>query len=136
MPLIINDKRIDKLSGPVTFSLIKPKKRVFDALKKEGVRLPIIMLFGDIHFSADYQCESCTCSHINRSCCMPVYSNEFLKIIDSLATKEHPVDFSIESFVTGERREKLKKELELNKYNDKYNNLIPMNMLIQRIMGC
>ena len=137
MPLIINDKVIDKLSGPIAFSLIKPKKKAFDTLKKEGTRLPIMMLFGDMHFSAEHQCESCTCSLKNRGCCMPVYSDEFLKIIDSLATKENPVDFSIEDFVTGEKRESLKKELKSNNYNSKkHNDLIPMNMLIQRILGC
>ncbi len=137
MPLTINDKVIDKLSGPISFSLLKPKKRVFDNLKKEGVRLPIMMLFGDIHYSAEKQCEKCTCSLINRGCCMPVYSEEFLQLIDSIATKDNPVDFSLEDFTTGKYMEKIKNELKSNKYNsEKYNTSIPMEMLIYRILGC
>ncbi len=96
--MLIKDKKIASISGPVSFALLKPKKFIFDDLKKEGVHLPIFMLFGDYHFSDDFQCENCSCNLEDRSCCMPVYSDEFLRFIDSMATKEYPIDFGIEGF--------------------------------------
>lgn len=45
MVLIINDKKISKISGPVGYTLLKPKKKVFNDLLKEGVRLPLIFFF-------------------------------------------------------------------------------------------
>ena len=96
--MLIKDKKIASISGPVSFALLKPKKFIFDDLKKEGVHLPIFMLFGDYHFSDDFQCENCSCNLEDRSCCMPVYSEEFLRFIDSMATKEYPIDFGIEGF--------------------------------------
>ncbi len=108
MPLVIGDKQISKISGPIGFSLLKPKKDVFNKLKSEGIRLPIIMMFGDHHFSDKYQCNMCTCSTDSRECCLPVYSDEFLTLLDSLATKNNPVDFSIEGFYAGKIREDVK----------------------------
>jgi hypothetical protein len=110
MPLIINDKRIDSISGPISFTLLKPKKYVFDELKKEGTRLPIMMLFGDEHFSSEHMCNSCSCSLGNKGCCMPIYSDEFLQLIDSLATKEHPVDFNIEGFLSQKLKDRIKSD--------------------------
>ena len=98
--MLIKDKKIERISGPVSFALLKPKKFIFDELKKEGVHLPIFMLFGDEHFSTEKQCEKCTCdgSSSYKGCCMPIYSNEFLRLIDSMATTEYPIDFGIEGF--------------------------------------
>ena len=107
--MIINNKKIDRISGPVSFSLLKPKMFIFDELKKEGVRLPIFMLFGDVHFSDKHQCNNCTCVD-SSSCCLPIYSENFLRIIDSIATPENPVDFGIEGFYAGKQKENLKNE--------------------------
>jgi len=107
--MLINNKKIDRISGPVSFSLLKPKMFIFDELKKEGVRLPIFMLFGDVHFSDKHQCNNCTCVD-SSSCCLPIYSDEFLRIIDSIATPENPVDFGIEGFYAGKQKENLKNE--------------------------
>ena len=41
--MLINNKKIDRISGPVSFALLKPKMFIFDELKKEGVHLPIFM---------------------------------------------------------------------------------------------
>ncbi len=120
--MLIKDKKIASISGPVSFALLKPKKFIFDDLKKEGVHLPIFMLFGDIHFSDDFQCDKCSCNLKDRSCCMPIYSEEFLRLIDSMATKEYPIDFGMEGFSLegdrelfekyGEKAAKYFKELE------------------------
>ena len=96
--MLINNKKIDRISGPVSFALLKPKMFIFEELKKEGVHLPIFMLFGDVHLSDEKQCEKCSCKLEDSSCCMPIYSEDFLKLIDNMATKEYPIDFGIEGF--------------------------------------
>jgi len=108
--MLINNRKIDRISGPVSFALLKPKKFIFDELKKEGVHLPIFMLFGDVHYSNEYQCNNCTCNESSAfGCCMPIYSNEFLRLIDSISTPENPVDFGIEGFYAGKYKEEVVK---------------------------
>ena len=136
--MLINNKKIDRISGPVSFALLKPKKFIFDELKKEGVHLPIFMLFGDVHFSGENQCNNCTCdggsSAVGSSCCMPVYSNEFLRLIDSISTKEYPVDFGIEGFLDKYEKEELKKEYLLIEFQK--NNIDIMHKLREEISAC
>jgi hypothetical protein len=120
--MLINNRKIDRISGPVSFALLKPKKFIFDELKKEGVHLPIFMLFGDVHFSDKYQCNNCTCD--GGSCCMPIYSNEFLRLIDSISTPENPVDFGIEGFYAGVNKQNLRHEVNLNLFKTKNNDIM------------
>jgi hypothetical protein len=138
MPLVIGEKQISKISGPIGFSLLKPKKDVFNKLKSEGVRLPIIMMFGDHHFSDKYQCNMCACSTDSKECCLPVYSDEFLSLLDSMATKKDPIDFSIEGFFAGNLRENYikteKGRISDKKYAKEKNT--PMVLLRENISIC
>jgi hypothetical protein len=124
--MLIKDKKIDRISGPVSFALLKPKKFIFDELKKEGVHLPIFMLFGDVHFSDKYQCNNCTCNGGSSAvgCCMPIYSNEFLRLIDSISTNEYPVDFGIEGFYAGVEKQNLRYEDNLKLFKTKNNDIM------------
>lgn len=90
------------------------------------------MLFGDEHFSLKYQCDNCDCT--SEGCCMPIYSNEFLRLIDSMATPEHPIDFGIEGYRSKRVREELRKEEVLKKYKE-FNEDI-MTMLRDNIPIC
>lgn len=92
MPIIINNQTIDKISGPVSIYVLKPKETYFRDLKKNDVYAPIFMLFGDEHFSLEGLCEPCEDS----STCYVFYKERFLKLIDSLAEPEYPIDFFIE----------------------------------------
>ena len=44
--MLIKDKKIDRISGPVSFALLKPKKFIFDELKKEGKKQRTILYAG------------------------------------------------------------------------------------------
>ena len=86
--LYVGFHRIDRLSGPSSFSLLTP----------ETLDLPIIMLFGDSHNTNEYQCEKCSCSLNSLECCLRTFDDKFLKNLDLLSSREHPVDIYVEGF--------------------------------------
>ena len=89
--IVLGNKLISSISGPVYISILKPSTYLYNTM-----RAPIFVLFGDKHGSKENLCTECVC--IDKPCCYPVYSDEFLKIIDNLARDpKYPVDFSIES---------------------------------------
>ena len=109
-------------------------------------KAPIFILFGDIHFSRENICTDCTCkTDVEKSCCYEVYSNDFLKLIDKIASDpKYPVDFSIEAGLHSVSLESLDKDssyanvrafvdssiLEANVQNT------PMKLLRERIFTC
>jgi len=72
---------MSKVSGPVSMYYLKPISN----------DMPLILLFGDHHFSYDNMCEC-------NSCCHEIYSPCFLKKLDRLSTPSRPVDFYVEYF--------------------------------------
>jgi hypothetical protein len=122
MPLIIKDKIIDHISGPVSFSLLKPKT---------SFSLPNIILFGDAHFSTKGMCEC------KQDGCYNVYDKSFLQILDSISTDENPVDFNTEAWFLDYQRKQAKIEEQFLKYvkiaeENKYS----IQMLREKIMLC
>ena len=51
--LTINNKKINKINGPNNMYILKPKKQYYK------YKLPLLLLFGDIHTSKDKQCNKC-----------------------------------------------------------------------------
>lgn len=92
----IGSKTIDSISGPVSFVLLKPKMELYKQMKKRNVYLPIVLLFGDVHFSNENECKNC------KDKCYKIYSSEFLKIFDSLCGDNFNVNFSLEDFIRKE----------------------------------
>ena len=92
--LKINNTVIKRISGPVNFCLLKTiLGENLDNLKKSNINPPIVLLFGDIHYSNENLCEKCD----NESNCFSIQENSFLKIIDSLSDiKKLLVDFNVE----------------------------------------
>lgn len=89
---------IQKINGPVSMYYLKPKKNIWDKYKKEGVELPLLLLWGDIHQYRTGMCENCSCNIDNESknnCCVALHDDRFLKELDKLA-KFTPVDFYTE----------------------------------------
>ena len=121
MPLTINHQTIDKLSGPVTLTILKPKETYFRDLKKNDIYAPIFILFGDHHRSLSRSCKSCDNN------CYKIYDKQFLKLIDSLAEPDYPVDFFIEG--SGDIINLLPSDIK-----EKYNSLIPR--LRENIAAC
>jgi hypothetical protein len=93
--ITIGETTIRKISGPVSFYFLKPTWKV--PLDEEHY-LPLIMLFGDVHFSKERSCESCSCS--KDSCCYTISDKPFLELIDTLA-ETYPIDFYTETAFLG-----------------------------------
>ena len=51
MPLVIDGNRINKISGPVSMSILTPKK------SELFPNLPVYMLFGDVHNDRKNMCK-------------------------------------------------------------------------------
>ncbi len=80
---------ISRISGPVSFYYLKPKD--------SSGNLPLILLFGDVHFSYDNMCTDCTCED-EKNCCHAIYDDNFLKKLEKLARPNRPIDFYVEYF--------------------------------------
>ena len=94
--LYIHNKRIRQLSGIFSIRYLRPKQDQFMKLASYGVKLPLMLLLGDKHFSMDGMCGTCTCE--DGGCC-EITDHTLLRDLDSLAFPEHPVDFYVESFL-------------------------------------
>ena len=79
----IFDTNINKISGPNCIYMLKPKLTCIKNMKKLNVIPPIFILFGDDHTNDKYQCINCSCEN-SKDCCYPIYSDKFLKLLDSL----------------------------------------------------
>ena len=90
----INDTLIKRISGPVNFCLLSPiKNKNLEELKKSNIHPPLVMLFGDSHFSSENTCEKCN----NEDNCFSIKENSFLQLIDNLSdVKKLSIDFNIE----------------------------------------
>jgi hypothetical protein len=86
MPLIIGDKKINKISGPVSMFILKPK------VNELFPNLPLYMLFGDMHNSSENMCGE----DVEDETVVNVYDIKFLQALNSLCTKERPIDFYVE----------------------------------------
>lgn len=96
----IGDTIVTSLTGPVSFYYLKPSKHVSPS---EVKFFPLIVLFGDYHFSRQGSCENCTCpnSHEeNGKCCYSISDHIFLKLLDTLGNNS-PIDFYKETFLAG-----------------------------------
>jgi hypothetical protein len=86
--LIINNTSVQRLSGPVSITILKPNDNFHERFKA-----PLIVLFGDLHFSNANQC------HCRQEHCYKIYEPAFLQLWDSL---DCPIDFYVEAFLHNE----------------------------------
>jgi hypothetical protein len=88
---------VESLSGPVSFYYLRPKRNVYE--EGHGQYFPLIVLFGDAHFSLEKTCDPCVCSH-DQTCCYSLSDPNFLRKLDTLA-EHHPIDFYTETMLSG-----------------------------------
>ena len=124
MPLQLGSKQIDNISGPISFSLLKPPLSLFQEYKQININAPIFMLFGDDHRSTSGMCQNCSCKK-SGSCCMPIYDPIFLQELDNIASKETPIDIYTENFEYTETERKKTDDLPLSRFMD--DNIICFN---------
>lgn len=80
MSLVFNDKIVNEFSGPTTIQILVPKKDQYEKfLTNKKVHLPVLIMFGDYHFSKDNICETKE-DKVN----VNIFDKEFLKLIDSM----------------------------------------------------
>ena len=104
--LIINGKTIEKISGPITFTLLVPKYecKEIKQFNECGIHPPIVILFGDSHFSRSNLCKNCK----EENKCYNIWGVKFLKLLDDLA-KVNKLDFNLEyPFLKNKKDEKTK----------------------------
>jgi hypothetical protein len=89
----INGNNISSISGPISFYYFRPTNRLS--------KLPLIMLFGDLHRSWKDTCTDCVCSKETKSCCYKLSDPELLKLFDTLGSVDYPVDFYTETSFAG-----------------------------------
>ena len=86
MPL--STKTIDRISGPVSMYILKPKETILERFSG----LPIYILFGDIHYGNENMCEE----DKSPGGTYNIYDIKFLNIFNKLSTPEEPIDFFLE----------------------------------------
>ncbi len=91
--LFINGIPINRISGPVLCYYLKPSDVMFDKMRRYGIDLPLLLLFGDIHGSSDMMCLDCD----NYNGCYRIFDGDLIKLVGSLATPRFPVDFYVET---------------------------------------
>jgi hypothetical protein len=100
--LLINDKIITNISGPISFTFLKPRYENLPSQEPNDInKFPLIVLFGDAHSSTQNMCSECNCTAANQKCCLKLNSPEFLKNIDDLYKKNIVIDFYIETDFDG-----------------------------------
>jgi len=112
--LILNNKKIKYISGPVSFSILTPINN--------NNNFPIIILFGDIHYSSKYMCKHC---NIKNNC-----YNLYDKIIDlfnNISNKNNMVDIYLEHDII---------DLKNKPLNKKNNNKQLIPNLLYNIYNC
>jgi hypothetical protein len=94
MPLIVNDKHIERISGPVSLHVFQPNLRAFAQQKSiEVSQCPTILLFGDEHFESKFECKECvgeTCVHI--------YDDDFILMLNKEMASEYSITVFVETW--------------------------------------
>jgi hypothetical protein len=90
--LKINETTISSISGPISFYYFRPTNKLS--------KLPLIMLFGDMHRARDKMCKKCSCSKETKSCCYKISDSDFLQLFDAVGSR-FPIDFYTETSFTG-----------------------------------
>ena len=94
--VIFGKNGIDSLSGPVSFYYLRPTKKVYK--DGNGHYFPLIVLFGDVHFSLENICKPWISKRYELS------NPYFLKKLDRLSEPDHPIDFYTETVLSGTGR--------------------------------
>ena len=79
--LILNKNKIKYISGPVSFSLLTPINNNF----------PIIILFGDIHYSSKNICKKCISNHN----CYNLH-DDIINIFNNISNENNKIDIYLE----------------------------------------
>ena len=107
MPLVFGDDiKINKISGPVSMHILKPRNNPDPKLKQEFPNLPLIILFGDIHLGTENMCgEEEEVKRENDT--FKIYDVNFLKLFNDSVGDREKIDFYVEG---GDHHSTVRKE--------------------------
>jgi len=81
--LLLNNKKIKYISDPVSFTILNSKDKIN--------KLPIIILFGDIHYSSKNKCNHCNI----KNKCYNLHNN-IIKIFNDISNENKKIDIYLE----------------------------------------
>jgi len=87
--LLVGDTLIKRITGPISVTILKPPAN-------PPFYMPPMILFGDAHHSTHGECEECKVA----DGCYRISDPAFYMAFDSVSTKEEPVDFYLEIFMS------------------------------------
>jgi hypothetical protein len=97
--LTIQNKIINKLSGPVSIDIITPKDNFVFFMRKHGGLAPNIILLGDEHSGTEKDlcsnCSSCNIINNKNECCYNIYDDGFLELLNDYNKKYPDVSVNI-----------------------------------------
>lgn len=86
---------VTQISGPASIALLRPTPDKIKEYKNNNIKLPIVLLFGDVHGSTDYMCPNCNCDDDAKQCCFEIYNKQFLQELDIIG-RIYPIDYYTE----------------------------------------
>jgi hypothetical protein len=93
MPLHFAGINVDKISGPIAIYYLKPTDTFKTFTTDENIC--DMFLLGDKHYSTDGQT---TFDEKRGSATFGLMSTGWYKLLDTISTPQHPIDYYIESF--------------------------------------
>ncbi len=96
--ITLRGQRFEQISGPISFFYLKPQEDAYEEYRAQGITLPLVLLFGDRHYSREDACQPC-----EAPTCTTLSGEHWLSTLDKMA-EEIPVDFFTETAPWMERR--------------------------------
>ena len=109
--LQIGGIKIEKISGPVSFCILKPTQKFLEFAEDD--QIPMQILLGDEHYSFEHTCGTLDAEHVltTNSVIVSNFAQNWFRLLDSICTEQHPIDYFIESFVPFKELQKPNKQL-------------------------
>jgi hypothetical protein len=128
----IADLNIDRLSGPVSFVLLKPTQKLQKLLGKNHEAL--LMLIGDYHRSFEEICEQLD-NYKTDPTMLSIVTDDWFRLLNNVSSEEHPIDYYVEVSLDFKKMSSQEYKQMVNK---QYDELAPgvMHYLIKHHFEC
>ena len=87
--LTVGLEQLLAISGPVSFTVLTPINQFHNSTS------PIIVLLGDNHLGSGAMCDTSDICEMYQDRCISTVSVEWYRLLDSISSKERPVDYMV-----------------------------------------